>query len=65
MTRSGTVSYVYAHHPVPCLRPHEVIKLPVKILNPNIDALEAGRYTVQATLKDLGLSAQATLILSA
>jgi hypothetical protein len=37
----------------------------VTLLDPNIDALEGGRYTVQATLKDLGLrSGQATLILS-
>jgi hypothetical protein len=62
---SGSVSYFYAHQPLPCLRPHEVIKLPVTILEPNIDRLDAGRYTVQATLNDLGLrSGQATLILT-
>jgi hypothetical protein len=61
---SGLVAHTYVREPLPCLRPHEVIKLPVTILHPDIDALEAGQYTVQATLNSLGLrSGQATLIL--
>jgi YCII-related domain len=57
---------------VACGWPQEVRRLRVPcnvprltILAPDIEALEAGRYRVQATLTDLGLrSDQATLILS-
>jgi hypothetical protein len=65
LASGGLLGHTSFSEPLPCLRPHEVIRLPVTILAPDIEALGAGRYSVQATLTDLGLcSDQATLILS-
>jgi hypothetical protein len=40
---------------LPCMRPAEVVKLAVRILNPGVETLPAGSYSLKATLMSLDL----------
>jgi hypothetical protein len=61
---NGPVLSGWFRSTLPCMRPAEVVTLAVRILNPGVEALAAGRYGIQATLRSLDLrSDDATLIL--